>query len=109
LLNKQFYEHIVERYTSKHQQKVTEQLNPPSQIASCKNYVSAEIKANRKSNTKGCQESGNMRTDSKDPDVYHLFLKDKVVTDKEDQNVKNSVKATTRSIPEGLQRHKPSK
>ena len=49
-----------------------------------------------------------MRFKSNKPQLQYLFLKNKIVKDKEKENIKCHVAPATGCIPERLQRHKPA-
>ena len=74
LLNKQFYEHIVQRNTNQHQQKVTEQLYPSSQCRIGEHNIPVQIKTSGETYHESDDESADMRTDSSQWRISNLFL-----------------------------------
>ena len=49
-----------------------------------------------------------MRTNGTEWGMCHLFPEDKMVADKIDENIENSIGTATCCIPEGLQGHEPA-
>jgi len=74
----------------------------PANAGLLKNYIPAEVKACRKTNTEGNKEGSYVWTDGDCSDMYILLLKDKVITDSIQRNIEKHIGATAGRIAEGL-------
>ena len=74
-----------------------------------KNYVPHEEKTYGKANCKRYHEGCNMGFESKESNMEHFFVKDIIIADKINENIKESIGTSTSSIAKSLLWHDPSK
>ena len=108
LLNEEFQKKIIQQYTSHHNNKIPEQLNSLSRGSLLPYDVPAQVKTCGESDAKRNQECKYVRADGDGTDVNNFFIKDKIISERIQQNVEDRVSAATCRIPEHLQRHKAS-
>jgi hypothetical protein len=106
--NKEFDEVIIKGNTGDHQKKVPYQLYSSSQCGTCEYHIPVKVKAGRETNRKSNYKSGDVGTHGSERSINDLLLKNKIITDKINENVKQGVPASAGHIPEGLQRQQPA-
>ena len=109
-VNKQLQEEVVEHNAHAYQHCITKQLHAALQVAMRENNVFRQGKAQRETNGKRHDKSGNVRRYMHTQHIYRaVFIQYIVVTDEIKQDIENRIRAATCQVPESVLWYPPFK
>lgn len=105
LFHKQFDKNVIQQNANHHQYKIPEQLYPAVQSGLSENNIPHQEKTNGKTNTERNNERGDIRLKCYEAEIEHLFLQNKIIANKKNENIQKRVRSAASSITERLHGH----
>ena len=109
LLHKHLDEDIVQENADHHQHKIAPQLHAAPEGGPWKYHMPVKIETGGKADGERHDESGDIWAHRTKRSIEYLFFENKIVADKIDHNIQESVASAAYRIAERLQRHHLSK
>lgn len=104
-LHEQFQQAVIEHQVERKGKKVTEQLNPPSQVGIYKDHEFHQGKTDHKIDAEGDEQCGDVRLEGEETEVQVFLFQDVLVADKINKQPDHRIGASANPITEGLLRH----
>jgi hypothetical protein len=96
--HEEFEKDIIEEKAAEHREGVAEQLNPACYHRPLEYHVPVQQESDGECHAEGKQEGCDMRADGHEWQMHHLFPEDEIVTDEEQEDVKQCIRATAGRI-----------
>jgi hypothetical protein len=100
--NKEPDKNVIHQDTDHHQQKIAKKLDPAVKAGPGKYHVTHQEESGWETHQERHDESCDIRFEGNEPQVQHLFVKDKVITDKKNENIEQGIRTTAGGVPESL-------